>query len=70
MNEPTNEQIRHALENAERRAYEAGEPFTDEDAHALVARLVARAERRGRQRQTLPVDDLLVGMAEADGYPE
>ena len=66
----SDEQIRHALKNAERRAYEAGEPFTDEDAHALVARLVARAERRGRQRQTLPVDDLLVGLAEAEADAE
>lgn len=70
MNGPTDEQIRHALEQAEHKALEAGELFTDEDAHALVARLVLRAERQGRQRQAMPVDALLAGMADAEGYPE
>ena len=70
MNETTDEQIRGALENAERKALEAGEIFTDRQAHELVARLVLRAARQGRQRQTLPVEALLVGMAEAEADAE
>ena len=66
MNETTDDQIRGALENAERKALEAGELFTDEDAHALVARLVLRAERQGRQRQTRPVVELLVDLDDAE----
>jgi uncharacterized protein YgbK (DUF1537 family) len=70
MNETTDDQIRAALEQAEHKALEAGEIFTDRQAHALVARMVARAERRCRRKQALPVDDLLAGLDDAEACSE